>query len=275
MHPTTRKLFPLLTDPKKSIKEKLDGLQGAYEGQTVFILACGPSLSEYSPEKLSELMKDQCVMVIKQALDFVNGVSDFLLLNSWNFRRYDFTGERPVVIKEHGPKDPPVFLGSDIELEVPTPSDLQDQLALSKRFDDYTFEKSPLRPWGPGVLYEIGFYLAYHMRVKKIVTLGWDVGVKNSPQMPHFYDTTSPEVARILKRAKAIDDVAERNKMLHEAGVTYNRPKIIPEEVDVCAGVSGDWYDWLKLQGIELKACSSQSMIAERIPRTRIENELP
>ncbi|MDT8291791.1 hypothetical protein RQ846_18930 [Roseomonas mucosa] len=274
MHPTTLKLRDKLMSPSVPVEEKVALLHNAYAGETCFILACGPSLAEYKSEELSTLLKGKLVLCIKQALDFVEEEGDFLLLNSWNFRKYDFAKGRPIVVRESGMADPPVYLAGDIEMKIPKPSSRDDQLALSKKFDDYTFSKKIERPWGPGVLYELGFYLAEHMGCTKVVTLGWDVGVKNSPQMPHFYDTTSSDTVRLIRQSREIEDLAERNKFLHDNGVVYNRPRIIPEEVDDCAAVSGDWATWLTGKGIELKVVSKLSLAADFIPRTRIEAEV-
>ncbi len=274
MHPTTLKLREQLLSPTATPEEKVGLLHNAYAGEACFILACGPSLAEYKPEELTALLRGKLVLCIKQAFDFVETEADFLLLNSWNFRSYDFARGRPVVVRESGMADPPVFLDGDIEMKIPKPSSRDDQLALSKKFDDYTFSRQIDRPWGPGVLYELGFYLAEHMGCAKVVTLGWDVGVKNSPQMPHFYDTTSSDTVRVIRQAREIEDLAERNRFLHDRGVVYNRPRIIPEEVDDCAAVSGDWANWLNGKGIELKVVSQLSLAADFIPRTRIEAEV-
>lgn len=274
MHNVTQALRDRLLDPTLSPAAKIELLHNAYAGATAFVLACGPSLNEYKPEELARLLKSELVLCIKQSFDHVQAECDFLLLNSWNFRRYEFHTGRPIIIREAGAKDPPVYLAGDIELAIPKPSSRDDQLALSKRFDDYTFSRTIQRPWGPGVLYELGFYLAEHVGARKIVTLGWDVGVKNSPQMPHFYDTTSPATVALIRKSRDIDDLAERNRFLHDNGVVYNRPRIIPEEVEDCAAVSADWAAWLAARDIELKLVSRHSLAAASIPRTRIEAEL-
>lgn len=274
MHQTTEKLRPLLLDPGASLEAKFAALRGAYAGETMFILGCGPSLAEYTPEQLDGLLTGKLVVALKQALDYVPTQGDFLVLNSWNFRKYAFTHARPVVIRESSRSDPPVFLDGDIALDIPRPSSRDDQLAVSRKFDDYLFSKTLNRPWGPGVLYEVGFFLAEHTGVAKVVTLGWDVGVRNSPQMPHFYDTTSPDVVRLIRQSREIEDVGARNRFLHDHGVVYNRPRIIPEEVDDCASVSADWQQWLNGKGIDLRLVSQQSLAAESILRTRIEEEI-
>ncbi|GHG95513.1 hypothetical protein [Pseudodonghicola xiamenensis] len=170
--------------------------------------------------------------------------------------------------------DPPVYGQHDIVFDLPDVSDISTQLARSGQYDDFTFDKTAARPWGPGVLYEIGFYMAHYMGFKSIVTLGWDVGAKNTSVMPHFYDRPAPQRTRTLAQSRRIRNLNERSRFLHDGGVLYNKPRIIPEEVEICAAASGDWYDWLTAQGIDLKIVSKDAMVDERIPRTRLEEVL-
>lgn len=231
-------------------------------------------MKEYSSDRLSELLSGKLVLSLKQAFQYAPSITDFLILNSWNFQRYDYTSRHPLVVREEGPNDPPVFGEDDIRLNLSVVDDLTLQLARRKNFDDYLFSKTLDRPWGPGVLYEIGFYLAVHMGVKEIVTLGWDVGVKSSPVMPHFYESNDPARTRLLTKAQSISDIRMRNQFLHDNGILYNKPRIIPEEVDICAAVSGDWYRWLQKREIALRVVSTQSMVAPEIPRTRLEDTI-
>ncbi|GHG97629.1 hypothetical protein [Pseudodonghicola xiamenensis] len=258
----------------QTTEAKVQVLKDQAASDSCVILACGPSLNEYSPEQLRELCKDSVVLAIKQAFAYVPEVCDFLLLNTWNYQKYDFGQRRPVILYEKGPADPTVYGEHDIVFDLPRASDLSQQLARSKRYDDYAFDASVNRPWGPGVLYEIGFYLAHYMGFKSIVTLGWDVGAKSTSVMPHFYDRPSPQRTRTLAKSRWIRSLAERNRFLHEGGVLYNKPRIIPEEVEICAAASGDWYDWLTAQGIDLKIVSKGAIVDARIPRTRLEDVL-
>lgn len=259
---------------QKSAHAKLKALEGSAKGETCYILASGPSLKEYSPGQLEEMLDGKLVMALKQAFEYAPTVVDFLILNSWNFQKYEYSRRHPLVVREEGPSDPPVFGGEDVKLNVVSVDDISTQLARKKNFDDYLFSKQIERPWGPGVLYEVGFYLAVHLGASRIVTLGWDVGVKSSPVMPHFYETADPTRTRLLAKSKAISDIRERNRFLHDNGILYNKPRIIPEEVDICAGVSGDWYRWLEGLGIPLQVVSTQSMVAPEIPRVRLEDTL-
>ncbi|MGN6208017.1 hypothetical protein [Asticcacaulis sp.] len=251
---------------------QMDALKNRNAGGRCVIIACGPSLSEYTPEELTGLLKDETVIAIKQAFPYAPGIMDYLLLNTWNYQKYDFSEHRPLVVYEKAAADPKVFGEHDISLNIPRPSELSQQLARARNFDDYTFDAQLDRPWGPGVLYELGFYLGVHLGVKEIVTLGWDVGVKNTTVMPHFYDRPDPRKTKILAQSQAIAGRDERNKFLHDNGVLYNKPRIIPDEVDACAAVSGDWYDWLAGKGIDLKVVSRCSLVDEKIPRIRLED---
>jgi hypothetical protein len=257
-----------------SVEEKMDVLKDSAKGETCVFLSCGPSLREYSPEELTELCRDTVVFSVKQAFAYAPLITDFLLLNTWNYQKYDFSDRRPIILYEKSPNDPHVYGVHDIELDLPQPSNLSEQLARSKNYDGYSFDKTLTRPWGPGVLYEMGFYLAHYMGFTSITTLGWDVGAPKTSVMPHFYDRPSPQRTRTLAQSRWIRGLNERNHFLHEGGVLYNKPRIIPEEVEICAAASGDWYDWLTKNGVDLKIVSEAAMVDQRIPRTRLEEVL-
>lgn len=252
--------------------QQLDRLAGRLKGGDVVILACGPSLSDYAPDELERLLAGRCVMAVKQAFDVVPELVDFQILNTWNSQRYDYSRRRPFIIRETAIGDPPVFGEADLELTVARPSALSEQLAIRQNFADYTFDRQIDRPWGPGVLYEIGFYLALHLGAGRIITLGWDVGVRASSIMPHFYDRPNPRKTALLHRSMAIRSLHERNRFRHDAGVLYNKPRIIADEVDACIAASEGWHRYLQEQGIELIVVSSGSLVSPSIRRARLED---
>ncbi len=252
--------------------EQLDALSGRAAGKDVFVLSCGPSLSEYSADQLREYLSGSCVIVVKQAYDVVPDLADFQILNTWNSQRYDYSRRRPFILREGALGDPPVFGDSDLNLVVKKPSALSEQLARKQNFADFSFARSLDRPWGPGVLYEIGFYLAQHLGARRVITLGWDVGAKNSSVMPHFYDKPDPYRTGILAVAEKMKPVAERNRYLHENGVLYNKPRIIPDEVEACILASEGWNQYLSDAEIELIVVSSASLVSESIRRARLED---
>lgn len=253
---------------------QLDAIANRAAGQDVVILSCGPSLSEYTPDRLQELLSGRCVMAVKQAYDVVPAAIDFQLLNTWNSQRYDYSRHRPFIIREGAVGDPPVFGESDLDLTVERPSALSEQLARKQNFSDFQFGVTLTRPWGPGVLYEVGFYLAQHLGARRVVTLGWDVGARNSSVMPHFYDRPDPHKTAVLAEAARLRSIQEKNRHLHEHGVLYNKPRIIPDEVETCIAASAGWYRYLQASGIDLVVVSNGSLVSPEIPRGRLEDLL-
>ena len=73
-----------------SIEERLDLLRLKYRGETAYVVTCGPSLKTYSEDKLKSFLKDQLVISLKQSYDVVGDVADFHILNTYNFKEYNW-----------------------------------------------------------------------------------------------------------------------------------------------------------------------------------------
>ena len=110
------------------------------------------------------------------------------------------------------------------------------------------------------------------MGARRIVTLGWDFGVKNSAVMPHFYDRPDAARTKVLAEAARMRSTAERNRYLHDQGVLYNKPRIVPDEVDGYISASEGWQVWLESRGTEIVVVSQNSLVSKRIRRDRLEN---
>ena len=78
------------------MKNMLD-IKGKHKGQTAFIAACGPSLNEYTKERLLEYIKDDVVICIKQAqYEFVEEC-DYHFLNDNNLVHYRYPEDRDYI----------------------------------------------------------------------------------------------------------------------------------------------------------------------------------
>lgn len=249
-----------------NIEHFFNETRDALVGEECVILTCGPSLGDVSPDELKRYLDGKFVISVKQAYDYVPE-AHIHILNTWNAKRYDYPEDRPLVLYEKAAYDPPVYFSYDHAFVIESASDISRQLALTHDFDAYAFDKQLLRPWGPGILYELGFFLAAHMKPAKITMFGWDIGAKLSPTMPHFYDPTADQLTPELVAALRIRNIAERSKRLHDLGVTYNRPRIVPEEVADCADVTKAWFDWFKSNGSEMQIYSAYSLAHDAIPR--------
>jgi glycosyltransferase involved in cell wall biosynthesis len=242
-----------------TLEGKLDLLENAYQGETCYILNCGPSLAENTSATLKEKLEDKLVFSVKQAKDYVPGISDFHFFNCANTpapdntflpEHYRYENENPIVIASSN-----YDLGTrwshfqkqDIFFKIPIRTEINNEfLCLTKQFENYTISNNLTRPCGPGIMYETVIYMAVHLGVKKIVVLGWDLSNKDpkkSKDYKHFYD--------------------EEQKM-------FNKGDILPWEVSITCKASEDLYKWLKSKNIELEICSSQSELYEQIPRVKI-----
>ena len=47
-------------------------------------------------------------------------------------------------------------------------------------FDNYTLDKTLVRWYGPGIMFQTAIHLAIHLGVKSITTLGWDIADMSS-----------------------------------------------------------------------------------------------
>ncbi len=226
----------------------MDLLKGAYAGETAYVLTCGPSINAFWNDGVRDFLKDKLVMAVKQTYDLGPEVCDFHILNSWNYTPYTYAAPRPLVIAERGPKDPATpGMNADLMFRVPNPSNFEERLATTWHYDEWLFERTFDRPWGPGVMYELCFPLLVHMGVKEIVTLGWDLGEKNVVTMEHFF--------REEPAGSAKSD-----------GIV-NKPRIRPYEVGDIAKSTKALYYWLRTKGIYLYLISDRSLVDDVVPR--------
>lgn len=242
-----------------SLQEKLDLLENSYEGETCYLLNCGPSLKSHKVADLKEKLKDKLVFSVKQAKDYVPGVTDFHFFNCANLpmpdntfipEHYRYEDEDPIVIASSN-----YDLGTrwykfqkqDLFFKIPIRTEINNEfLCLTKQFESYIISNNPTRPCGPGIMYETVIYMAVHLGVKKIVALGWDLS-NNNPKKEkdykHFYD----------------DDKR-----------IFSKGDVLPWEISITCKASEDLYKWLKTKDIELELCSDVSELYKEIPRVKI-----
>ena len=242
-----------------SLEDKLNLLENAYDGETCYILNCGPSLTKNKSKTLQEKLKDKLVFSVKQAKDYVPGVTDFHFFNCANTpmpdnaflpEHYRYEEEDPIVVASSN-----YDLGTrwhkfqkqDIFFKIPIRTEINNEfLCLTKQFENYTISNNVQRPCGPGIMYETVIYMAVHLGVKKIVVLGWDLSnqdPKKAKDYKHFYD--------------------DEQRL-------FNKGDVLPWEISITCKASEDLYKWLKSKDIELELCSKESQLYKEIPRVKI-----
>jgi hypothetical protein len=230
------------------LKKKMAVLENAYAGETAYVLTCGPSINAFWNPPVRAFLNDKLVMAVKQTYDLGPEVCDFHILNSWNYTPYQYTEPRPIVIGERGPNDPKTpGMRPDLMFSVPAPNNFEQRLATTWHYDEWLFSKTFDRPWGPGVMYELCFPLLVHLGVKEIVTLGWDLGERNAPNMEHFFH--------------------EEPSGSEKSDGIVNKPRIRSFEVGDIAKSTKALYYWLRAKGIYLHIVSDRSLVDEVVPR--------
>lgn len=153
-----------------SYRERMALLKGAFNGSTAYVVACGPSVRQYLPEDLDHAFRDGVVISVKQAQAILPFATDFHLTNVVNLQKYEYPRSTITIHQSDGRSDHLGEIGFDTHMN----SDIlvyfnqstftvPQQLVFTGRFDEYLFENTLLRPWGPGIIYEIALYLVIHL----------------------------------------------------------------------------------------------------------------
>jgi len=305
MHADTEKLRQEIRS-KTSLGDKLVSLKDFYENETCYILTCGPSIGNYTSEYLKEKLSDKLIISVKQTYDLVPGIVDFHLLNPWNYKETVYVDPEPIVLMSRGENNP-LTPNAKVDFLFPVKAGLgveQESLARNGDFKNYLFESQVLRPYGPGIMYELGFYLAVHLGVKSIITLGWDLGVIDSALMDHFYDEYNREskivsgfdsikgfyvrtkkgIKRkwppwLVKKLLFLDGLKNKwlrffeltcgklNKLLGRKEEMINVRQVDPDECAIIAKSTVELYQWLQSEGVDLAVVSDRSMVDACVPR--------
>lgn len=245
------------------VDERLSVLKNQYEGETVYIIAAGPSLNNYSINQLKKVLGDKLVFCIKQPYHNLKDITDFLFLNFTNLSPYQFQQDtivswafwfqqHPQVIAEQKWKADllfPIFRNDNIDNKI------SQSIAYRGDFDNILFDKSIERPWGPGLMYELAIPMALHLGCKKIVTIGWDIGDINLWSNPkdenerhfveHFYSPETP---------------------------MYDKFKMDAEEVMLITKSVTNLHNYLNSMGVELEIISDRNPADQSIPRIELED---
>jgi len=177
-------------------RDRLDLLKDAFKGEECYILTCGPSLSEYEADQLKEKLKDKLVFTVKQAYEEFRDIADFHFFNSCNFTPFGPADGKPLISVGSSGETLPwtrdqAWDDQELDIFVKVVNDsrsIDTSLAGKRNFNDWTLDKSVNRPWGPGIMYESVFYMAEHLGVSEVHTVGWDFEAPGTTTSHHYYD---------------------------------------------------------------------------------------
>jgi len=174
------------------------------------------------------LLKDKLVISLKQSYDVVGEIADFHILNTYNLKEYNWTGDNIVfwtVSKSYTENQLNRIVNSKwpIDLYVPVvnpPHITREQTtAALKDFDNLRKLSTDTEVlWGPGTMLELGLPLPIHLGCKDIVTIGWDIGDPNKKWIDaggdhqHFYSQLpdcTPEEGEIIEAIQSTEQMYE------------------------------------------------------------------
>lgn len=285
MHPRTPDIASNVRRAE-DLAAQLDALRGGYTGQPCVLLTCGPSLGAVPPERLRASLTGVLTIVVKQAIDVAGPEADFLCFNSFNVRRYAVPSPSTIRVFSQEPTGRlPQHNRFDVRfLQARTSGDLSESVAARRDFADHPLVAGSPRPWGPGILYEVGLHLVEMLECSELITIGWDVANDRGNNV-HFDDDVTQRSFFDAGRANAYSMTGVRRRLprpvvnvarharalgAHATGKTYNRVATAANEAGVVAASTGAAAKWLATTGTTLRVVSPSPHLDPSIERLEI-----
>ena len=176
----------------RTFAEQVERLRGVYRGSTAVVVSCGPSLTALPADELRTALRGVPCFAVKQAIDVVGDQADVHCWNAFNVRRFGRpSGHTLRCIVEEPTGRMPQWNRYDIGFpQVDGKGDLHRSVSIGRDFDRYLLTDGGPRPFGPGIMFELVLYLAVHMGVSELLTIGWDIATPSGGNS-HFYDTAT------------------------------------------------------------------------------------
>ena len=284
MHNKTKSL-KIAIRSKPSLKERIDVLLNAYQGEDCYILTAGPSINELAIERLREVLRGKLVIAVKQTFDIIPEHVDFHVINPYNYQIYDFKGTDPVRIIIDGEgstlKTPNYEPDMAFEIEKTQTGHRDKSLAARKDFSKYELDHNLLRPWGPGIMYEIVLYLPVLFGCKNLFIIGWDLGRPDTEVITRFYKKKSISgfLGHIIYKRyseltynRYMKIINVFRTLLSSLGINIrlNEPAITKNEAKFIASSTKSLYEYLTSRNINARIISDTSMVDPIFPRVEL-----
>ena len=169
------------------VRNLINNLNQRHE-KIVFILTCGPSLELVAKSPgLAKLLSENFVISIKQAFNEFRNETDIHIVNDIRYTTYDYNEARPLVMSVGKILPEMVY---DFNFPIADYS-YETSVFVTNRYAEASLNRMPyLRPWGIGVMYELGLFLPEILNCEKLVIIGFDM---NKDGKYHYYDNSEDE----------------------------------------------------------------------------------
>lgn len=163
---------------------------GHEEHEIVFLLTCGPSLSLFIQNtEFRKLLNENTCISMKQAYDYFPQETDFHVVNEIRYKEYHYQSPNTKVLSV-GNKIKSIV--SDFHFPI-LEHEYKNSVFVTNNYSKNDLLSRPVfRPWGIGVMYELGMFLPAILKCKKLVIVGFDM---NANGRYHFYDSQDAEDA--------------------------------------------------------------------------------
>lgn len=236
---------------------KLEFLKDLFKGEKACLLSCGPTLTEHNSNKVKSFLKDKVCLAIKQSFELYKEDVDIHFYNCANFKEYDYSEHNPIIFEA---STTPYRLGPcDLKFFIQE-RNFENSIAAKLNFDEWTLdEEQLLRPYGPGIEYEVVFYTMQHLGFSEVTTIGWDNKLtEGEANQQHFYNKEGSEFKN--------EDFIDHN----EVAKNQESVKTLKKEVDMCNKAMLQFYRWIKDKGTNIKIVSRLNESPNEIERVEI-----
>ena len=241
----------LLRDIRResTLRHRTAVLHNKYEGETAFVFSCGPSLSDVWSDKVLAGLDGRFTVAVKAAYKKVRELQpDMYWFNPIRIPKLDCPCNPDTIrVSSSNPTNPHnldlFHHGCDLfyPLDVTTPD---RTLLATHAFDTAVLPPPgnlvPLRPWGAGILLDMGLFILMYMGFKRIIVVGWDMGKES---YTHFYDQ---------------ENLIDSESIRVESEYSQRAAPVL--------------VSWMAKKGVELRLCSPQSVLS--IPQVSVDQML-
>jgi len=209
--------------------DQLALLEGAYAGETAYIVACGPSLNDVMSPRLREFLRDKLVIAIKGAYGLLPEAADFQVSNRCRHAEQEHVDPATIRLAVEL-----VRFSEHVDVRLPFWFHPEHRwlhsVLFSRALERWELGRGSTRGWGPGIMLEVGVFLPVHLGCSKAVFFGWDM----NPVDPTHYD---------------VQNVAQQELEEHVI-VSNAMPQFVPT-----------LQAWWRSHGVEAFLCSPRSAI--------------
>jgi hypothetical protein len=273
----------------KEQPDRIQSLHNKFKGETCVIAGCSPFLLDHGKDKVKKLLDSYYSIALKQAYDIFPDSFDAHVYNCCNFKKYKYPKNKPLVVESSTlpPSNNDFDLYFLIQERDPSNTlaavlDARGDIAPLSHWDlsgtshntkcSMPFHTSrndtkinseivdlSLRPYGPGILSEIVFYLSVHLGFSRVILIGCDITHKKG--VIHFYrDNTGAPIE---------DSSVEKNDPHRNAPwMGFNKEK------ELFINSLTYWQQWFLLNESKLETISNCSPMPPCITRASIDELL-